>query len=173
METQALTGHNDIIVSATGHRPDKLNNEYDIKGPLSEKLYLRTKQIVEIINPKLMISGMALGYDMIFANVAIRSGIPFIAAVPFGGQEQKWPATSQKLYHNILRYADDIVIVSEGGYTARKMQTRNEWMIDKSDIVIAVWDGTTGGTANAVSYAKQVGKAVLRLNPTEFLARLL
>lgn len=165
METQARIAPNDIVVAATGHRPDKLNNEYNLRGPLSSSLFQKTKAAIEIINPKLMISGMALGYDMIFANVAIRVGVPFVAAIPFIGQEKKWPEESQQLYHNILRYAQDIVIVSEGGYSAKKMQVRNEWMVDKSNMVIAAWDGSDGGTANAVKYAKQTGKAVLRLNP--------
>jgi uncharacterized phage-like protein YoqJ len=155
------------IVSVTGHRPDKLGNEYDMKGPMSRKIYDRLCHTVEILKPTRMISGMALGVDMIFANLAINKGIPFTAAIPFHGQEKTWPEQSQKLYRTILKYAFEVVIVSEGGYSASKMQKRNKWMIDKSGILIAVWDGTPGGTSNAYHYAKDQVKEIIRIDPRE------
>ena len=32
------------------------------------------------------------------------------------------------------------------------MQKRNEFMVDNSDLVVAVWNGTSGGTANCLAY---------------------
>lgn len=35
------------------------------------------------------------------------------------------------------------------------MQSRNEWMVNRSNIVIALWDGSEkGGTYNCLKYAK-------------------
>lgn len=45
------------------------------------------------------------------------------------------------------------------------MQKRNEWMIDNSDAIIAVWDGTPSGTANTIEYARKQGKPVLVIDP--------
>jgi uncharacterized phage-like protein YoqJ len=42
---------------------------------------------------------------------------------------------------------------------------RNEWMIDHANVVVAVWDGTSGGTANAVKYAKKIKRPVWRIDP--------
>ena len=36
------------------------------------------------------------------------------------------------------------------------MPTRNEYMVDLADKIIAVWDGSNGGTANCVKYAEKV-----------------
>lgn len=47
------------------------------------------------------------------------------------------------------------------------MQKRNEYMTDNSDIVIAVWDGSKGGTANCVRYAKKLNKEIIVINPKE------
>jgi len=47
------------------------------------------------------------------------------------------------------------------------MQKRNEYMVDNADIVIAVWDGTKGGTCNCVRYAKKLGKDIVIINPKE------
>ena len=57
--------------------------------------------------------------------------------------------------------------ISEGIYHIAKMQKRNEYMVDKADIVIAVWDGSSGGTGNCVKYAQKVGKSIVKLNPVD------
>ena len=41
----------------------------------------------------------------------------------------------------------------------------NGWMVDNSDAVIAVWNGTAGGTANTVDYARKLGRSVLVIDP--------
>jgi nucleoside 2-deoxyribosyltransferase len=38
-------------------------------------------------------------------------------------------------------------------------------MVDKSDILIAVWDGTASGTGNTVAYAKRQGKPIWLIPP--------
>jgi uncharacterized phage-like protein YoqJ len=79
-----------------------------------------------------------------------------IAAVPFEGQEKKWPKSSQDLYNEILAYPKCVKkIVCEGGYEVWKMQKRNEWMVDNADYLVAVWDNSEGGTANCVRYARK------------------
>jgi uncharacterized phage-like protein YoqJ len=158
-----------MIVAVTGHRPNKLGGEYDMKGPLSTSIYNALKEEIEKLDPEKMISGMALGVDMIFANLAVRLHRTLIAAVPFSGQELKWPPQSQKIYNTLLSYADEIVIVSPGGYSPAKMQKRNEWMVDNCDVLIAVWDGSPGGTANCRDYARSVGKRIINIDPL-FLA---
>jgi uncharacterized phage-like protein YoqJ len=46
------------------------------------------------------------------------------------------------------------------------MQVRNEYMVDHADVVIAIWNGNQhGGTFNAVSYARQKHKPVIRIDP--------
>ena len=39
-------------------------------------------------------------------------------------------------------------------------------MYDKTDILIAVWDGSKGGTANCVRYMKKLGKEIIRIDPS-------
>ena len=45
------------------------------------------------------------------------------------------------------------------------MQKRNEYMVDLTDKVIAVWDGSKGGTGNCVRYAEKCGKEIIRILP--------
>ena len=42
---------------------------------------------------------------------------------------------------------------------------RNEYMVDNSDYVIAVWNGKPSGTGNTVKYARKNNKMVLLVDP--------
>lgn len=46
------------------------------------------------------------------------------------------------------------------------MQIRNQWMVDRADQVIGIWDGTSGGTANCLEYATSKNKPILRIDPS-------
>jgi uncharacterized phage-like protein YoqJ len=111
---------------------------------------------------------MALGVDQWAAMLCVKLNIPFIAAVPFPGQEGVWPENSQRIYKLLLKKADDIVIVSDAPFKAAKLQKRNEWMVDQCDKLIAVFDGTDGGTSNCVKYAEKHNKEIIRIDPTNF-----
>lgn len=119
------------------------------------------------LKPDKAISGGALGVDQYAANICFKLGIPVIFAIPFLGQEKAWPEASQKTYHRLLDKADEVVIVSEGGYSPEKMQRRNEYLVDHCDILIAVFipTETKSGTANCINYAKSVGKEIIYIDP--------
>lgn len=106
-------------------------------------------------SPDEVISGVALGWDTAWAIAALRLGIDLTCAVPFEGQERAWPPQSQQRYHKILRKSHRVEIVCKGSYSAAAMQKRNEWMVDNSDRVVALWDGSSGGTGNCIKYAKR------------------
>lgn len=174
-------------IAITGHRPNKLGNDYDLVSPLIKsikseivgilsKYYdIEFKQFPEVT----LITGMALGIDTLFAQIAIELNIPFIAAIPFIGQERKWPSKSQKTYHYLLSKAYEVVNCAEKDTTTiyeipRLMQKRNEWMVNNCDVLISVWDGSNGGTANCTTYAQnnidnKIGrvKQIIRVNPKE------
>lgn len=156
-------------VAATGHRPDKIGG-YDFYAP--QRVWVRDQIKQALIDLKAThgISGMALGVDQDFAYVCIELAIPFTAAIPFVGQEEAWPQHSQEWYEWLLIRADDVVVVSPGGYSASKMQVRNEWMTDSCDVLLAVWDGSEGGTRNCVNYAyySYSPSFIRRINPNDF-----
>lgn len=154
-----------MIVAVTGHRPDKLGKEYDYSGPYSQFIYDKMWKWLIENKPEKVISGMALGVDQIWANVAINLFIPVIAAIPFKGQESNWPKGSRNIYNALLKRVSEKVYVSKGRYTAAKMQIRNEWMVNNCDLLFAVWNGTDGGTANCIRYANSVGRKIIILNP--------
>jgi len=143
-----------MIIAFTGHRPNKL-------GGYGETLLITSlraviKNIFLTYKPDYIITGMALGVDTIAAEICLECKIPYIAAIPFVGQESRWPAQSQNHYRDLLKEASSVIVVSDGGYSAEKMQIRNKFMVDHADMLVAVWDGTSGGTANCINYARSL-----------------
>lgn len=146
-----------MILSATGHRPDKLGGY----APwVDEKLRRLARVIIETCEPVEVISGMALGWDMAWAEAAIELGVPMCAALPFDSQTSRWPESSQRRHAEILSRASRVITVCLPGYSPLKMQIRNEWMVNNSDMIVALWNGTTGGTYNCVKYANKRSKPV-------------
>lgn len=144
-----------MILTATGHRPDKLfpgGWQADRERWESRLTDFAADHLVEQ-QPSEVISGMALGWDTAIALAALRLGIPLTAAVPFEGQERLWPGRDQVRYREILEQAAHVEIVCRHKLTIA-FAIRNEWMIDRCGRLLALYDGSHGGTHNAVSYAR-------------------
>lgn len=148
------------VYCGTGHRPSKLGG-YGARA--FARLVAVARGALERDRPDEVISGMALGWDMALAQAALDLGIPLRAAVPFAGQESRWPAESQTQFARLIAAASTVVIVSPGGYSAAKMQTRNEYMVRESGLVLALFDGTPGGTANCLRFAQAHGTPIRNL----------
>lgn len=149
-----------MIICGTGHRPDKLGGYGD---DIKIKLQSIAIDWLTKNNTDGVISGMALGWDQALACAAISLRIPLLAALPFKNQDCKWPRKSQQEFKSILERASKIVIVSEGEFSSKKMQIRNEYMVNNCDLVLALWNGSSGGTANCIQYAKSIKKPIVNL----------
>jgi uncharacterized phage-like protein YoqJ len=167
-----------MILAFTGHRPEKIGGHVDHHSaseapgqPLQQWISAKLRDVITNARPLYCISGMALGVDQLAAQVCIDLKVPFIAAVPFVGQERVWRADAQRHYQYLLSKAHEVVIVTEGGYEQWKMAARNHWMVDHCNKLVAVWNGTTGGTAGTVLYAVRVKREIVRINPNDFLVR--
>lgn len=147
-------------LAGTGHRPQKLGGFSDATAGRLRDLALA---LLAREKPDRVISGMALGWDTALALAALDRGIPLVAAIPFEGQERKWPPEAQATFRDILSRAAEVCIVSPGCYAPWKMQVRNEWMVDRATRVAALWDGTGGGTGNCVQYATKRQVEVINL----------
>jgi uncharacterized phage-like protein YoqJ len=153
-----------MVLGITGHRPDKLGGYQP--NPLQARINDLMREVFEDVRPDKVITGMALGVDQWAAAIAISMGIPFIAAVPFHGQELKWPKESQRYYQELLVKAADVTVVAQGPYAPWKMANRNKWVVSHSDVMLAVWDGTDGGTHNCVDLIRKANKPMIRIDPT-------
>lgn len=153
------------VLAFTGHRPDKLGG-FSPENPIRDNVLRALLAELRRLNPGHAITGMALGVDTWAAECCIHLGIPFTAAVPFDGQDRMWPRESRLKYERLLRKAARVEIVCGPQVDINEaMQIRNEWMVDRCDHLIAVWNGTRGGTANAVKFAKLVQTPMTMITP--------
>lgn len=155
-------------IAITGHRPNKLDNDYNFDKSLSKIIIRELQKLIDTHRPTEIISGMALGIDTIWAILALKNGIKLTAALPCLQQESKWSESSRKLYHRIIN--DPLCTkhyVSEEIFTPYCMQERNKWMVDNCDLLIAVWDGTPGGTSHCFKYATKEGRDIVLIDPND------
>lgn len=155
----------------TGHRPKGFPWNYDDKGLPQQQKYLSTlrEHVLKLLDEGYdrFISGGALGTDTDFAEIVLdlrRNDYPTIEleiAVPCPQQSLKWNAAQKKQYRAILEAADTVTTVSPH-YTPYCMQMRNEYMVDKSQLVLAVYNPTMekSGTNNTVRYARRKERVV-------------
>lgn len=106
--------------------------------------------------PVLGVTGGAIGTDQDAAGAWRRMSIPYIVAAPFQGQELVWPKPAQAVYAKVLECAAGIVYVSSLPTGPDRQQAvrdamgeRNQW-IAGSDRLIAVYDGSKGGTRDCL-----------------------
>jgi uncharacterized phage-like protein YoqJ len=151
-----------MIIAGTGHRPDKLGG-YD--PHTTRKVLTFAEAALRHYQPSTVITGMAQGWDMALAQASINLNIPFHAYVPFIGQEQVWPSATRLYYKALLQHAQHVIVCSPGGYTKQAMQVRNQRMIDQCELLLALWNGSSGGTGNAIAYATFLNKPYVNLWP--------
>ena len=145
----------------TGHRPEKLQlSEKEVCSALEREIRFAIESGFQTF-----ITGMARGVDIWAAEIVIRlrkEGFPIrlIAAVPCEGFETCWSREWQKRYHSVLKAADLVRVLSQE-YDRYCLQRRNEWMVNHSARVIAVFNGERGGTKNTIDYAEKHGVPVI------------
>ena len=144
----------------TGHRPEKLTKtENDICNSLEKEIRLA---IADGFTK--FLSGMARGTDIYAAEIVLKiraedPSVKLICASPFEGFEQSWKQSWQARYHTIISAADQVQYISPS-YNRACFQVRNKWLILNSARVIAVYNGTPGGTKNTIDLANRHGVPV-------------
>jgi uncharacterized phage-like protein YoqJ len=140
-------------VCFTGHRPEKLMRfEWLIKRDLEKQIRQAIADGLDVF-----ITGMARGVDIWAAEIVLklrRKGAPIklICACPYEGFEERWESSWQNRYREILNEADLVRYICPD-YSTDCFQIRNEWMVNHSARVIAVFNNKPSGTMNTIEYA--------------------
>ena len=157
----------------TGHRPKSLPFGYDEGAEDCKRLKaLLTESIKNQITENGVthfISGMAMGVDIYAAEAVLelKKKYPHITlecAIPCETQANRWSEGWRNRYFDIIYRSDDAQTL-QTHYTSDCMMKRNKYMVDNSDVVIAVWNGEKSGTGNTVDYALKNGKKVIIIDP--------
>ena len=84
------------------------------------------------------------------------------AAIPCPTQADAWPADQRERYERLVATCDFETVVSSK-YTSSCMQRRDRYMVDHASLLIAVFDGSPGGTQYTVQYAMGRGLDIVDL----------
>ena len=156
-----------MICCVTGHRPSGFPfspDDGESRLEYKKRLYDDVQGLMEQ-GYRHFITGMADGVDVDFAIAVLYfknkfAGVTLEAALPYPRTAYQTNADPMNVKENILSKCDRISVVSDVYYEGC-MQKRNCYMVDKSDLVLAVWNGTQkGGTWNTIRYARQVRKPI-------------
>lgn len=154
---------NEFVCCFSGPRPQKLpwgynesdNRCIEMKNKIKEEISNAVKKGYSIF-----ISGMALGFDIMCAEsvLELKNIFPHIklyCALPCKNQERLWRAIDKERYKNILSHSDSIKYINEFYTGAKCMFERNQFMVDNSSLLIALYYGLSGGTKNTIEYAEK------------------
>lgn len=113
--------------------------------------------------------GMAIGADLIAAEVAAHLGIGLWAYVPYPQQADGWPRHWAARRQMALDRADGVTVVGEANSRAQRVRllhARNRAIVDDADLLVAVWDRRgTGGTAATVRRAHASALPIVVVDP--------
>lgn len=152
----------------TGHRPSKLpwgENEADPRClALKEAIRLEVEKAYNR-GYRHFICGMARGCDLYFCEAVqalrdSRPGITVEAAIPCESQADKWPEAERRRYRELVGLCDFETVVQHS-YDKGCMLRRNRYMVDRSSLLIAAFDGSRGGTLYTATYAMKHGVEVV------------
>lgn len=155
----------------TGHRPNHLpwgyNEECDVCKIFLKRLDKLLALCVEC-GFETFISGVALGFDTFACESVLKlkkknKNIDLVLAIPCKNQTEKWGEKAKERYDKIFLKANPVFVSNE--YFQGCFTKRNQFMVDKADLVIACFNGMPGGTKSTVEYAIKNSKNVLILCP--------
>jgi len=157
-----------MVCAFTGHRPQRLPWGSDEEDPrckaLKQMLFRAVSQAVER-GAETFLCGMARGCDTYFAEAVLECmddhpGLDLIAMVPCPQQADRWPAADRMRYASLLARCSKVEIL-ERAYRHGCMARRNRTMVERADLLISVYDGGSGGTAQTVKLAKAMGVEII------------
>jgi len=105
------------------------------------------------------ITGMAKGTDLVAGEIVLRlreqdDRLKLICALPHPGFGLHWGGGWTERFQRILAAADLTRCICPD-FSYASYQIRNEWMVRRSSLVIAVFNGERGGTKNTLDYARR------------------
>jgi len=111
--------------------------------------------------------GMAQGCDLYACECVLElkqrhPEVTVEAAIPCPSQANAWSEAEQARYRRLLAQCDYETVVS-AAYSPSCMQRRDRYMVDHASLLIAMFDGSPGGTRYTIEYAMRRGLDVVDL----------
>lgn len=115
------------------------------------------------------LSGLAAGADTLFAEVALRGGLPLEACLAAADIVENFAAgTERERFLTLCAMSRRIHRLPFPTGSNAAYMALGRWLVDSCDLLIAAWNGlpaaAEGGTADVVGYAQSVGRPVIHIH---------
>jgi aspartate/methionine/tyrosine aminotransferase len=141
-----IEGHTLLV---TGHRPPELGGYGET--PTAIALRARLAEIFRAkleLNPDLVVvTALGLGAEMLAAEAAEASGVPFVAVLAHPGIDDPWPEETRRRFRRLVGVASDVITLSHRTpenrpRAAASYARRDAWLRRNADEAVVVWNGT-------------------------------
>lgn len=176
-----------INIALTGHRPNKLGG-YNINTPqyhtLQKDLEIYIERNLGVYDTVVGHTGLALGADTIWSKaiLAMKDKYPgrvkLHAHIPMLEQPSAWFNQSDKDFWQLtVDQADEKTVYGSlenipekdrKKLAGKHLNTRNEGMLNSASVLLALWDGSRGGTGNAVAYGRKTNMHINIVSPSVY-----
>lgn len=156
-----------------GHRPAGFAFGYNEEHPACLKIKQAIYRQITFLadnGVSCFLSGMAQGAELWAAELVLelkcnRPNIILACVLPCDAQANRWHESARARYRTILQQADHTHFTSRH-YTDDCTKRRNQFLVDHSSLVLAVYNGNPQtGTAQLLSYAQRQGRPISIINP--------
>ena len=156
-----------LSITKTEYKSCAITGHRDLPKNLSrEKLKADLKELIQS-GVQYFYNGLAVGFDLLTAEILVELKVEFpnlqiCGCIPFHGQERYYSAEDKRRYYQVLEDCDDTVVFSSE-YQRGCYFTRNDYMVEKADLLFAYCLSKSGGTAYTVrAFQKKKGKENIR-----------
>lgn len=162
------------VVGGTGHR--QLSNAADAVW-LQTNLVKGCDWLHRTKGTRYVISGLARGFDMDWAEAALEAGLTLWAAIPFEGQDKRWTKRDRARYATlraaaarervIARIPDDLPARNRSAAVNAAMYNRNRHIVQHSGALLTGWEPgrLDGGTAATLRMAVTLDRPGIHVDP--------
>lgn len=151
-----------LTVCFSGSRPTALPWKYNEECELCQKFKVSMLEIIDKLYDagfRHFITGLALGFDTIMTELLLKKRAEkkiFIeCAIPCKEQTTFWRSEDKVRYNSLLNQVDKITYTSQE-YHGGVYKIRNKYMIDNSNLLVAVQFKESRGTAATIELAASV-----------------
>ena len=100
--------------------------------------------------------GVCDGFDLICGELLLprvaRGEAELVSVVPFSGQEQGFSEYWKRKYFEVIEGSSKVVTLFDSFFKGAYM-SRNRYLVDHSELLLAYYDGKSGGTEQTFRYA--------------------
>lgn len=161
------------VVAGTGHRELLRGDPAWVRDQLAKAcVWLR-----DVKGTRYAVSGLALEFDMDWAEAALTARLELCVAIPFEEQAAKWKPEQQERWRRIRAAATSEKVLGgippdlppkyRSSVVNSLMAARDRFMVDHAGTVITDWEPGRlfGGTTNTLIYAAERRKRGIHLDP--------